>query len=134
MTKDEVLSSLCYYDPRNPDYDAENGEKVKDCACDNCFYGRTKLAEHILEYTVPEGKGLFHEIEKAYAKEPPEKMTLEYVKKILGYTDKPVAPHDEELHKCINSPYYFMTKYMLVDGKRFTTAMDEDTFNKCFGK
>jgi hypothetical protein len=56
----EILTNLCYYDLRNPDgiketlseefgYDKEEiasyGEFSKlDCGCDNCFYGRTKLA------------------------------------------------------------------------------------------
>ena len=55
-----VLKSLCYYDVRNPDTclsldDLTEEEKAvpqiegvdfaeKDCFCDNCFYGRTKLA------------------------------------------------------------------------------------------
>lgn len=60
----EVLSHLCYYDKRNPecsmsDEDIEDHKSSLDkkskklgydkgCSCDNCFYGRTKLAEHIL--------------------------------------------------------------------------------------
>lgn len=51
-----ILSNLCYYDKRNPNNDLEYlemsekeiEEKKKDCACDNCFYNRTKLAEEIL--------------------------------------------------------------------------------------
>ncbi len=52
------LEKLCYYDRRNPDfeikeefgYDKEEVEATgnfakKDCVCDNCFYGRTKMAE-----------------------------------------------------------------------------------------
>ena len=51
MTLEEIKSRLCFYDPRNPDalfdpYDPE--PQPKDCSCDNCFYGRTKLAEEIL--------------------------------------------------------------------------------------
>lgn len=53
MTKEYVLSRLCVYDKRNPDYipyDEENElEKPKDCSCDNCFYGRTILSEKILQ-------------------------------------------------------------------------------------
>lgn len=49
MTEQEILSNLCYYDKRNPDYDAENGEKPKDCYCESCFRGQTKMAEYILE-------------------------------------------------------------------------------------
>lgn len=55
----EIASNLCYYDLRNPDgykdlYDPEDDKDIgayaqKDCSCDNCFYGRTKLAEYILK-------------------------------------------------------------------------------------
>jgi hypothetical protein len=63
----EVYSKLCYYDLRNPEgigeykdnpvnwgYEYEDfiglgNFAKKDCACDNCFYGRTKLAEYIIE-------------------------------------------------------------------------------------
>ena len=55
------LTNLCYYDKRNPDfqikeeygYDKEEVEATgnfakKDCACDNCFYGRSKLTEQLI--------------------------------------------------------------------------------------
>jgi hypothetical protein len=55
------LTRLCYYDKRNPDfqikeeygYDKEEVEATgnfskKDCACDNCFYGRSKLTEQLI--------------------------------------------------------------------------------------
>jgi len=55
------LSKLCYYDRRNPDfqikeeygYDKEEVEATgnfakKDCACDNCFYGRSDLTEQLI--------------------------------------------------------------------------------------
>lgn len=65
LTRNEVLSSLCYYDRRNPD--APDDETIEDheniikrkskkfgydksCSCDNCFYGRTKLAQELLKY------------------------------------------------------------------------------------
>lgn len=64
MTIEEIKSNLCYYDLRNPDgikdslseefgYDEEeiksHGEFArKDCTCDNCYYGRTELAEELL--------------------------------------------------------------------------------------
>jgi len=67
MTKEEILQSLCYYDKRNPDCTADD-EEIQDhktqllkaskklgynkgCSCDNCFYGRTKLAEELLKFT-----------------------------------------------------------------------------------
>jgi hypothetical protein len=57
MTREEVLTSLCYYDKRNPDSywppeDMDGApEPRKGCSCDNCFYGRDKLAVYILELT-----------------------------------------------------------------------------------
>lgn len=54
MTQEEILGNLCYYDKRNPyhywtdpDEDFENHLDDR-CHCDNCFYGRTQLAEYIL--------------------------------------------------------------------------------------
>lgn len=40
----------------------------------------------------------------------------------------------EETEKCAASPYYFMTKYCLVNGQPFTTAMNEEEFNKHFNR
>jgi len=50
MTLNEIKSMLCFYDPRNTDYNPYNNvlEKHNDCSCDNCYYGRTKLAEEII--------------------------------------------------------------------------------------
>jgi hypothetical protein len=48
-----LLGKLCCYDPRNPETDwLEPEDRVgrkPDCLCDNCFYGRSVLAERILE-------------------------------------------------------------------------------------
>ncbi len=61
MEMNEILSNLCAYDIRNPlwvksDYTDEElkekgyQEKAKEnCLCNNCFYGRSRLAEYILE-------------------------------------------------------------------------------------
>lgn len=55
MQREEVYYSLCRYDLRNPNYDApdEDWDEVctprKDCCCDNCFYGRDRLAVALLE-------------------------------------------------------------------------------------
>ena len=56
MDYKEVLNNLCYYDIRNPEGFISNmyeGEEIpkpgKICYCDNCFYGRTKLAEYIVD-------------------------------------------------------------------------------------
>ena len=61
MKMSEIAEKLCYYDTRNPDgvksYMTEEEIKEEgytatskqDCNCDNCFYGRTKLALYILK-------------------------------------------------------------------------------------
>jgi hypothetical protein len=64
MTEREVLQNLCNYDLRNPDcvnfndwiekeMEVKTVIKTEDgtirCFCDNCFYGRAELANHILE-------------------------------------------------------------------------------------
>ncbi len=36
----------------------------------------------------------------------------------------------EELKKCQESSYYFVTKYLVVDGKRFKTLLTEKQFNE----
>lgn len=57
MTKDELKSNLCAYDPRNSLYDdilvwdGEKPERPDNCACDNCFYNRDKLAQELLILT-----------------------------------------------------------------------------------
>lgn len=40
----------------------------------------------------------------------------------------------EELEKCKNSPYYYATKYLLINDKPFTTMLTEEEFNKQFKK
>jgi len=61
MTVNEIASKLCNYDTRNPDgvksYMTEeeikesgyNAMPQSNCYCDNCFYGRAKLALIILK-------------------------------------------------------------------------------------
>lgn len=67
MNESEVKGKLCHYDKRNPnsiysymseDDIKEDGYKpnLEGCYCDNCFYGRTKLALYILELKEKEGK------------------------------------------------------------------------------
>ncbi len=65
MTTEEILKDLCYYDELNPEgafvneTDTYTIEELKErslrqndgaCYCDNCFYGRTKLANELLRY------------------------------------------------------------------------------------
>lgn len=55
MELNKILENLCYYDKRNPDctMDEEDIEERKQrkpkCSCDNCYYGRTELAEEIIQ-------------------------------------------------------------------------------------
>lgn len=55
MNINEVLHGLCLSDSRNPDYSwlwedyDEAPTPRKNCHCDNCHYGRDKLAVYILE-------------------------------------------------------------------------------------
>ena len=51
-----ILENLCNNDPRNPYYNKYCEEGLNDnlvvngkCNCDNCFYGRTKLAKEIIK-------------------------------------------------------------------------------------
>jgi hypothetical protein len=50
MDKKEILENLCYYDKRNPNAYGIEERKPKKCFCDNCCYGRTKLANELLKY------------------------------------------------------------------------------------
>lgn len=56
MTLDEIKKNLCYNDLRNPNatVDKETVKKIAennaDCYCDNCFRGKTALAEELLKY------------------------------------------------------------------------------------
>lgn len=53
----DIADNLCSHDPRNPYwkdlYEFSEPEEIPeprvDCACDNCFYGRDKLALRLLE-------------------------------------------------------------------------------------
>lgn len=39
----------------------------------------------------------------------------------------------EEFNKCKENPYYFATKYLTINGKRFTTSLSEKDFNNIHG-
>ena len=56
MELKEIYNNLCAYDPRSDSYQdlktcfGEDLKKPRDnCFCDNCFYGRDKLAIEILK-------------------------------------------------------------------------------------
>lgn len=52
MQQKEIYSKLCVYDSRHPEFSRfEESERVSprlDCHCDNCHYGRDRLAVEIL--------------------------------------------------------------------------------------
>jgi hypothetical protein len=41
---------------------------------------------------------------------------------------------EAELKKCMESPYYYMTSYVIIDGKPFITCLTEEEFNKFFNR
>jgi hypothetical protein len=45
-----------------------------------------------------------------------------------------IEENNEEFDKCRENPYYFMTKYMTVNGEPFATPMSEKSFNEIFKK
>lgn len=57
MEPTEILENLCAYDKRNPDNClveevVEESDRKEPCYCDNCFYGRTELAEEIIKLKI----------------------------------------------------------------------------------
>jgi hypothetical protein len=50
----DVYRALCTHDSRHPDYESLYWDEdpmptpQPDCSCDNCFYGRTELANEII--------------------------------------------------------------------------------------
>ena len=51
MTLEEVYENLCSYDKRSPCYSDDLDRKPRlNCFCDNCFYGRDKLALELLKF------------------------------------------------------------------------------------
>jgi hypothetical protein len=60
ITIEDIKRNLCINDPENPNnnldcYDVDEDfpapEPRVNCGCDNCFYGRDKLARYILSGT-----------------------------------------------------------------------------------
>lgn len=37
---------------------------------------------------------------------------------------------DLEYKRCLDSPYYYCTNYLKINGKKFTTIETEENFNK----
>ena len=64
-----------------------------------------------------------------------------YTNMEISMLNKPLPPKEqvvnedrvdkqiEEIKKCYESPYYFMTKYYTVNGKKFETTLSEEDFN-----
>jgi len=52
MNKEKIYENLCVKDCRSPYFVEDEYDNIeprsKDCYCDNCFYGRDKLAMEIL--------------------------------------------------------------------------------------
>lgn len=51
MNEQEIFRNLCHQDSRNPMFPElfdEPQERVLPCYCDNCFYGRDRLAREVL--------------------------------------------------------------------------------------
>jgi len=55
MKEETIFENLCIYDERNPNYyqggfDEDEKRKPRiNCNCDNCFYGKDKLALEIIK-------------------------------------------------------------------------------------
>ncbi len=65
------------------------------------------------------------EIIEMYKKEhPQEKQSVDSIKDNEYW--------ENEINKCKNSPYYYATKYLTVNGKPFTTMLNETEFNTFF--
>ncbi len=81
MELEKLKKELCYYDNRNPDNCVDKSDlteselnkpqiKFEDyatvlCSCDNCFYGRTELADYILNIMTKQEK-LKQKLEEDY--------------------------------------------------------------------
>lgn len=60
MDTKSIYSNLCNYDKRNPESTVETYEEAiprTNCHCDNCFYGRDKLALEIISLNELLNKG-----------------------------------------------------------------------------
>lgn len=49
----------------------------------------------------------------------------------LVYT-KEYKDEESELKKCLESPYYFATNYLMINDEKFTTNLSEEEFNSRF--
>ena len=87
MSDQEIKINLCYYDPENPNSnldayeDEDRPQPRNECGCDNCFYGRDKLAMQLIE-----AKRERDEAQDKYATEATEHMLA--VNKLCGERDE----------------------------------------------
>jgi len=87
MSDQEIKINLCYYDPENPNSnldayeDEDRPQPRNECGCDNCFYGRDKLAMQLIE-----AKRERNEAQDKYATEATEHMLA--VNKLCGERDE----------------------------------------------
>jgi hypothetical protein len=123
---------LCYYDTRNSDfqikeeygYDKEEVDATgefpkKDCACDNCFYGRAKLADRIIKSAT-----------KVYSEEDLGNHCIDFLRYFqttaeLGFHstgENHGLPHNEVFNKYIQS---------LKQPKWFVVEMDCGEVRQC---
>jgi hypothetical protein len=104
-----ILEKLCTNDHRNPDGVISFADDLEDypdsksldpnCYCDNCFYGRTKLALYILSLNPPE-------MTDEYIEQQCEIDRLTNRSDISEFTDKEIFDeHDRRLLILYANPY-----------------------------
>jgi hypothetical protein len=114
---------LCYYDTRNPDFqikeeygydkeeiDATGEFSKKDCTCDDCFYGRSVLANRIIKSATK--KYSENDLRKAI-----ELTILNCIVDTIGY-DNHVVSFEGNIDKIIQSlktptPKWFVAEYKI---------------------
>ena len=115
---DNVEKFLCCYDPRNPDnarYPGFSEVKRDPCYCDNCFYGRTELAEEILRL-----KGLLEGPHLAAAKHTSTLLNIEAFREHTCWSCH---------HKISAGDFY--AKVTLFPGHEFNCSPQLKTHNFC---
>jgi len=104
MNQQEILEGLCYYDKRNPMCTDDEAIEIHNksllrsgatCSCDNCFYGRTKMAEHILAIQGTQASETEKEETDAAIMITMRNATIQVIS---------VGPDKELLHEVLNAP------------------------------
>jgi hypothetical protein len=145
---------LCYYDTRSSDfqikeeygYDKEEVDATgefpkKDCACDNCFYGRAKLADRIIKsatrkyseydlrkafeagmYFIGEDKGSYEEFIQSFKQPKPKWFVAEMESRVKPNGINELMKEEfyqkfpEELPNCV---FEDVLKTTTTDGKEY---------------